>query len=600
MKVIRFVGLIWIQILSFLVICAGNDKKVYADYHGVRYTRMRDGKLGRWGYYSKTEKSTTGTRMICYNADLIDSLGRHEIAAVHYPMVGMQSNLDDDYIEYQILTAKAAGIDGFFIEWGFKPHENDFLLKAMQRIARKYDFEIGVNWCDGWLYYDWITKIYPQIADRAAKTRYMIHCYQYLVDSVLYAPTAPIVNGRPVFYHFGGGATPDEFMQVLNAVRIGKDREAPAILRRWAEWGQLVNGVYQPVTTSREIERWKSLGETPTAWIPARVRKGTGVYPEFDYWASSDDVLHFMQPFRDSVWLARSSLPQVKSGFAMPGMDNRGCAGWGHSVFYLIDRGDGSLYDRMWQFCLQNKDSLDMMFVASWNDYTEGHEIEPTVECGYRELETTLKNVAAFKGVKSDDAGLKLPLRLFTQRKELEFLYHLGMDVQFIALGLDQAAQLLSHGMYDEAGQLLDQFGQSIAERKASVRSKTVSLTAVDLTIKGHSEAEVWYTTDGITVTQGLHINLDLNALYNRGIMEFDYWDAPDAMLFVRSSTRKMPKREFDTVGKIVTTGSGTWKQARIMLYGETIDYPYNKPAFYIKGNTKIKNISIQYNLYSI
>ena len=26
----------------------GNGKKVYADYHGVRYTRRHDGKLGRW------------------------------------------------------------------------------------------------------------------------------------------------------------------------------------------------------------------------------------------------------------------------------------------------------------------------------------------------------------------------------------------------------------------------------------------------------------------------------------------------------------------------------------------------------------------------
>ena len=26
----------------------GNGKKVYADYHGVRYTRQHDGKLGRW------------------------------------------------------------------------------------------------------------------------------------------------------------------------------------------------------------------------------------------------------------------------------------------------------------------------------------------------------------------------------------------------------------------------------------------------------------------------------------------------------------------------------------------------------------------------
>lgn len=96
----------------------------------------------------------------------------------------MQSNLDPDLIEYQILSAKAAGIDGFFIEWGFMPHENDNLLKAMQPIAAKYGFEIGVNWCDGWLYYDWITKIYPDIKTRADKTKYMEKCFKYLADNV--------------------------------------------------------------------------------------------------------------------------------------------------------------------------------------------------------------------------------------------------------------------------------------------------------------------------------------------------------------------------------------------------------------------------------
>ena len=214
------------KLLLFLLVSialpalAQNGKKVYADFHGVRYTRQHDGKLGRWEMYANTEKSSTGRKSLCYNADLIDSEGRHEIAAVAYPQVGMQSNLDPDYIEYQILSAKAAKIDGFFIEWGFKPHENDILLREMQKVAAKYNFEIGVNWCDGWLYYDWITKIYPQINTREAKTGYMAKCYQYLVDSVFTGPTAPIVKGMPVFYHFGPGAKVDEYRKVLSEVKL--------------------------------------------------------------------------------------------------------------------------------------------------------------------------------------------------------------------------------------------------------------------------------------------------------------------------------------------------------------------------------------------
>lgn len=33
---------------------AQNGKKIYADYHGVRYTRAHDGKLGRWEMHAET------------------------------------------------------------------------------------------------------------------------------------------------------------------------------------------------------------------------------------------------------------------------------------------------------------------------------------------------------------------------------------------------------------------------------------------------------------------------------------------------------------------------------------------------------------------
>lgn len=48
--------------------------------------------------------------------------GQHNIAAYEYPLVGMQSQYDPDNIEYQVLSAKTAGIDGFFVEWGYIDH----------------------------------------------------------------------------------------------------------------------------------------------------------------------------------------------------------------------------------------------------------------------------------------------------------------------------------------------------------------------------------------------------------------------------------------------------------------------------------------------
>ena len=70
---------------------------------------------------------------------------------------------------------------------------------------------------------------------------------------------------------------------------------------------------------------------------------------------------------------------------------------------------------------MAEKDSLDMMFIASWSDYTEGHEIEPTIENGDRELRTTLKYAAEFKDEQADERGINLTFNAFPAAKRSPF-----------------------------------------------------------------------------------------------------------------------------------------------------------------------------------
>ena len=64
----RLMPLLSLFLLSYPTIAknTGNGKKVYADYHGVRYTRNHDGMLGRWAMYADTRKSHTGIMQIIY------------------------------------------------------------------------------------------------------------------------------------------------------------------------------------------------------------------------------------------------------------------------------------------------------------------------------------------------------------------------------------------------------------------------------------------------------------------------------------------------------------------------------------------------------
>ena len=563
----------------------GNGKKVYADYHGVRYTREHDGKLGRWEMFADTYQSATGRRTLCYNADLIDSSGRHMIAASAYPQAGMQSNLDEDYIEYQILSAKAAGIDGFFIEWGFLQHENDVLLRAMQKVAARYGFEISVNWCDGWLYYDWITRKYPEVDTREEKTEYMAKCYQYLVDSVFTGPTAPSVNGRPVFYRFGAGATGagasvDEYLDVLSELRLPEGMKSPAVLLRWADWGTLEDGKYVPVTRSDVNDSWKAIGEIPTAWLPARVRPMDEEHPFWDNYATAEDVVEFMKPFRDSIWLSSDPRFTVKSGFVMPGMDNRGCAGWGRGHFYLIPRNGGKTYEDMWKFCMESRDSLDMVFIASWSDYTEGHEIEPTVENGDRELRTTLRYASLFKDERCDTSGIALPLQLFRLRKTSGFIADCGIPTGKIDVLLDKAAVAAAAGKYRHAGRLLTKAGKEAERLKSEISCSSVALHGLG---------------SPVMLPEGLAERL-MNHHY-KGYITFEYKDDGREYLFVRSSTARKGG-SFDVVGKLRTDSTGEWKKARMELFPENIVYREGSPAFRFDGDVRVRDISLEYEIY--
>ncbi|SDD25811.1 glycoside hydrolase family 71/99 protein [Niabella drilacis] len=609
----------FLLLILFLVFNAGaqqtgNGKKVYVDYHGTRYSREHDGMLGRWSFYGLSGKSETPLKLMCYNGDNILENGKHQIAAVHYPLTGIQSNLDPDFIEYQILSARTAKIDGIFIEWGFPEHESTWLLDAFRKVAAKYHFEIGVNWCDGWLYYDWITKLRPEIKTREEKTAHFITSLQYLTDSVFSTPTAPKVKGVPVYYLFGGGIRSGEYDSVVtkHSFRLPGAAGSPQGLRRVAEWGELVNGRYESPPLDTEFATWERLGMSPTAWIPPRVRRIDAGHPYWDNYATREDVLRSMEPFKAKVWdqprdSGGSAL--IRSGFVTPGMDNRGCGGWGRGHFFYISREGGQLYDDLWKYNLASGDNLDMMFIASWSDYTEGHEIEPTVENGYRELQTTLRRAAEFKEESYTEKGIRLPLELFRLRKASRFLSDLDYEQHFENKRLDQIARLISDGAYKEAARRLKKEAKHYKRAtKYWVTAKKYSLGAT-LLINGQQQRSGVVLEAGkkhyITIDEALRKKFA--GTYYEGYINFEYLDSGklnQTVVYSNTTRVKDPvvhTGDFSVVGEIRTANSGQWKKAKIKLIKANIDFlhTYDKAAsFKIAGNVPVRNVTMDFTVF--
>ncbi|XP_076326510.1 uncharacterized protein LOC143233764 isoform X3 [Tachypleus tridentatus] len=261
------VFLLW----TFTTLCSreGVARLIFADLTTNRFTRSLDGTLGMWSYHGIAKESKASQTRFIFNGDLIDEDLFHQgisfhpdIATTSIPYLGLTSDSDVDYLLYQILQAKTAGIDGFMVEWGFKAHPSDRTLKRILHVLERYrtwvhGFKIGINWCDHWLTMHLRNSSLEEVL-LSFKTN-----LQYLIDSV-YSPFFDFTltySGRPVIFLFGGGLTVDLFkdlqMQPLKLpgylnrpIWIGNylNTGSSACLRR--QWSVLLNGTFAWVSHS--------------------------------------------------------------------------------------------------------------------------------------------------------------------------------------------------------------------------------------------------------------------------------------------------------------------------------------------------------------
>lgn len=576
----------------------GNDKKVYALYHGFRRTREHDGDLATWNQYYDTSGSATGIDHINFSADLIDENGLHELASVNGgPVVGMQSELDPDYIEYKMLLAKIANIDGFMVDFGFPEHANTALIKAFMEQAQKYDMEIGADWCDGWLVdYDWIKGYRPEIQTREDKLEYFKTSVQFLLDDVYGTSTGANIDGHPVIFLFGGGPTAAEMKDILQA-----DYDYPNglhelyYIRRTGLAGTYNNGAVSFSDAAQTTKEWIDAGVDVHQWIVPRVRPMDETHPDFDTYATFEDVKNYAQAYK-TLW-DNDQKANVNTAVVVPGFDNHACAGWGSGNFSGLDREDGEVYRWQWDYYNQNKDLIDVMFIASWSDFTEGHEIEPTVKNGYRELETTLEYATQFRDKEADEyakEGLQIPQKIFESKKYTEKLEKIGFDTADMMGLLDAAALGTSKGAYAFANTLIEKVTglQKACEENMEVETVKVSVPEGNLNVLSYPEEVVDDSAKGIEVANGKPVSTNDDLAEGRAENAVDGVIA-DSSRWITSQSKDSYWLEIDLQNEFVLTGAdlytgkmdGTYglRDVKLQAYqnGDWVDIP----GAYVEGN---------------
>ena len=136
--------------------------------------------------------------------------------------------------------------------------------------------------------------------------------------------------------------------------------------------------------------------------------------------------------------------------------DNRPCGGWGHKMFYVA-RKDGETARKQWALYKNERSNLDVVFVVTWNDWTEGTIVEPSIERGLQDVTIIEEGASGFKDVPSDPSGLSLPKRLFDLRKGYAQLVRLGFPSAGAKARLDSVADQIANRQFSLARSSIEQ-----------------------------------------------------------------------------------------------------------------------------------------------
>ena len=320
-----------------------------------------------WQWFGKGKK---------HDPDRILENGRRDIASVYYPKIGPYDGRDPSVLEYHLLTAKAAGIEGFIADWYGPDTYSDQVFSAMVKAAERYGMKVAICLEEKSFF-----PGYAPVKTRADVQAEMKRQMQYVLNTHVQSPAYLQHRGSPVFLVFNGYGETAVGVQTLSPQELSEVLSAftnPAVL--------FLRLYYDP--------NFDGMGLGSYLWCTeAKSRK--------HYYGTSGAA-------RDENRIV------FTMGVANPGFDDSGVNGWGNGPRFTDRRGTGE-YEDNWNDALHFQP--DAVQIATWNDFEEGTTIEPSEEYGFSFLDLTEEFVGKFRGRPVQLSDNALPLRLYRLRQ---------------------------------------------------------------------------------------------------------------------------------------------------------------------------------------
>jgi hypothetical protein len=299
--------------------------------------------------------------------------GRREIASHYYPLIGPYDSGDPDVLEYHALLMKIAGIDGAVADWYGTDDVNDYQFidrctSALFGEARRTGLKFGVVFEDRTIV-DRVKsgKVSANVVTQARRI------VEGLAKGWMADDAYLRIGNRPAFFVFGhSGLTGDEWTRAL-AAPAGEERARPFLLTEHFAFGP-AEGIFD--------------------W-PSPSKGGIGA------------ALGFAGTVGRGLVAVPVVFPRFDDYYAQAGVQ----ASWGS-----IDDNDGKTFELLLERAFAG--GAPIVQIATWNDWGEGTQIEPSNEFGYRDLEAIRRNRRSVDaGFAFDDEDLRLPARIFRLRK---------------------------------------------------------------------------------------------------------------------------------------------------------------------------------------
>ncbi len=295
--------------------------------------------------------------------------GKRAIASHYYPLVGPYDSGDAEIVEHQLLTMKLAGIDGVIVDWYGRTDHFDYApihrnSELVLRTARRLGLKFAV------CYEDQTIPILVK-AGKIKESERVAHAAEEIawLEANWFADPAYLSHeGKPVWLSFGNAGLSD------------------------AEWEQ--------VLTKRAM---------PSLYLSEH-RRRAGADGAFD-WPIPNKGAQAVESFIAASQDWPLAMPVAFARFH----DIYGAAKV-HDSYAIIPGEGGRTLKNTLRLAMQS--GAPWVQIATWNDWGEGTQIEPSREFGLAQLQTIQRaRRESDANFPFDERDLELPNRLWQQRQ---------------------------------------------------------------------------------------------------------------------------------------------------------------------------------------